>query len=166
MTEHREDVVANESVRKLPDAISRQLLVIKGRSGLQLQEFDKGLVKNQADFGKGTDNYVAMAEVHQHNVGGDDVLGVHEEVRKSRMVTVDGVETVFVEAAPMVKNIWVGKHVKLLTPTEAAEYPYAGQTALKWATVNGQSPEMVVKASNGYFYPATKNDIVMPSERF
>ena len=166
MTEHnREGLLTNESVRKLPDAISRQLLIVKGRSGLLTEDLNDDLVENQARFGKGTDDYLAMAEAHQLNAGGD-VLGIHEEVRRRRIVTVGGVETEFIEADPKVKNIWVGKYVKLLTPEEAAETPYAGQTALKWATINGKSPEMVVKANNGYFYPATKNDIAISSKRF
>ena len=164
--ENREGDSVKEPVRQLPDAISRQLLVIKGRSGIQLKPLDEYLVRNQAQFGKGTDDYLAMVEVHQRNIDADHLLGIHEEIRKRYMITVDGVETEFLEAQPTVKNVWVGQYVKLLTPEEAATTEYAGSTALKWATINGKPPEMVVKANNGFFYPATRSDIVIPSKRF
>lgn len=165
MTQETNEVLqGQERVRILPDAINRRLLVVKDRSGLQLQDLDETLVGNQAHFGRGTDDYVSMVEVHETNRL-TRVLGVREEVRKVRMVIVDGVETEFLERSPKVRNIWVGDYVKLFTPNEAAKIPYAGQTALKWAIINGISPEMVVKANNGLFYPATKNDIVMSNSK-
>jgi ribosomal protein L19 len=167
MTGETEGSVARESLRKLPDSITRQLLIVKGRSGLQLQNFDNFLVRNQAQFGRGTDDYVSMVKIHQNSGELIDakVLGVREEVRKRRMVIEDGVETEFAEAKPRIRNIWVGEYAKLITPDEAAKTEYDGQTALKWATINGILPEMVAKASNGYFYPATKNDVVMSPKK-
>src|SRR3990167_1742619 len=152
-----------EAARLLSDQVTRQLILIRGRSGPLTQDFDDWVVRNQARFGRDTDDYVAMVTAHQNtNIVLDaKVLGIREEVRKRCIATVDGQETEFVEATPFVRNIWVGEHVKLLTPEEAAKTPYSGQTALYWATVNKIVPEMVVRANNGYFYPATKNDIVM-----
>ncbi len=167
MSEKAEGPVASESLRKLPDSITRQLLIVKGRSGLQLQNFDNFVVRNQAQFGRGTDDYVSMVKIHQNSGELIDakVLGVREEVRKRRMAIEDGIEIEFVEANPSVRNIWVGEHARLLTPDEASKTDYAGQTALKWATVNRVLPEMVAKASDGYFYPATKNDVVMSPKK-
>lgn len=105
-----------------------------------------------------------MVEAHQNTNAGlsDKVLGIKEEVRKRRMVIgEDGTETEFIEANSKVRNVWVGQYVELMTPKKAANTPFSGQNALYWATVNKVVPEMVVKASNGYFYPATKNDVVM-----
>lgn len=152
-----------EAVRLLPDQVTRQLILIRGRSGPLTQDFDDWVVRNQARVGRDTDDYVAMVIAHQNtNIGLDaKVLGIHEEVRKRCMVTVDGQETEFIEAVPLVRNIWVGEHVKLLTPEEAAKTSYSGQTALYWAMGQGGVPEMIVRADNGYYYPATKNDIVM-----
>lgn len=159
--------IANESLRKLPDSITRQLLIVKGRSGLQLQNFDDWLVRNQAQFGKGTDDYVSMVQVHQNSGSLIDtkILGVKEEVKKRRMAIEDGIETEFVERTPRVRNIWVGEYAKLFTPDEAAKTAFAGKTALNWATINGVVPEMVAKASDGFFYPATRNDVVMSPKK-
>lgn len=163
MTELGETTSQTEVAKPLADQVTRQLILIKGRSGLLIQDMDAWVVKNQAQFGRGTDNYEGMVQAHQNtNVGLEaKVLGIHEEVRKRRTISVGGQETEFVEATPQVKNVWVGQYVKLMTPEEAAKTPFGGQNALSWATVNKVSPEMVVKASNGYFYPATKNDIVV-----
>lgn len=152
-----------EAVRLLPDQVTRQLILVRGRSGPLTQDLDDGVVRNQAKFERGTDDYVAMVTAHQNtNIGLDaKVLGIREEVRKRCIVAVDGQETEFVEATPFVRNIWVGEHVKLLTPEEAAKTPYSGQTALYWAMGQGGVPEMIVRADNGYYYPATKDDIVM-----
>lgn len=164
MTEQRSEIPAKEeTARVLPDGVKRQLITVKGRSGLLLQDLENWVVENQAQFGRGEDDYVAMVEAHQNTNMGihSKILGVREEVRKRRQLLVDGVETEFVEATPEVKNVWVGPYVKLLTPEEAAKTDYAGQTALKWATINKVEPEMVVKANDAFFYPATRNDVVI-----
>jgi len=169
MTEARDrEITGGQEITKmLPDVITRQLIVIRGRSGLLLEDLNEGLVKNQAQFGKGTDDYVSMVKVHEYNLKepGGTILGVHEEVRRRCAVPIDGVYTEFVESVPHVKNIWVGENVKLITPDEAAKWEYSGSTALKWATINGVTPERVVRASNGYFYPATNNDIVVSGKK-
>ena len=169
MTETRSEIPAGtERARKLPDAISRQLIVIRGRSGLLFEDFNEGLVENQARFGRGTDDYVSMVKMHKNfnnSLDGANILGVREEVGKKCAVSIDGEEIEFVEAKPLVKNIWVGEHVRLLTPEEAAKWEYSGSTALEWATIEGVVPERVVRANNGYFYPATKNDIVMSGKK-
>lgn len=59
------------------------------------------------------------------------------------------------------RNVWVGENTQLLTPEVAKKRLLGGQTALDWATHNGVDPEMVVRANNGHFYPASTNDIVM-----
>lgn len=145
----------------LPNYVGRKLMVIRGRSGMLLEEFNSGVVANQAMFGRNEDDHLAMVRAHS-NVGiADYVLGVHEEVRRRLTVILDNEEIEFMEANPFVRNIWVGDYVKLYTPEVADTMEYAGRTALKWATVNGRVPEMVVKAVNGYFYPATRNDITI-----
>lgn len=156
-----------EGARLLPEEIRRQLIVVRGRSGLLFEDFDNWLVENQAKFGKGTDDYVAMVQVHDSSkMGpGEKVLGIHEEVSKRCTVVIDGKETEFVEANPQIRNIWVGEYANLLTPEEAANTPYSGRTALDWATQGGKTPEMIIRANNGYFYPATKNDVVMSDKR-
>lgn len=166
MTELREATGQQEVAKPLPDKVTRQLILIKGRSGLLIQDMEAWVVDNQAKFGRGIEDYEGMVHAHQNtNVGLEaKVLGIHEEVRKRRTISVGGQETEFVEATPQVKNVWVGQYVKLMTPEEAAKTPFGGQNALSWATVNKVTPEMVVKANNGYFYPATKNDVVISSK--
>lgn len=164
MTEFKGETSSSvEGARLLPDSVTRQLIVVRGRSWLLYEDFDDLLVENQAKFGKGTDNYVAM--VHGGKIGsGEYILGIHEETSKRCIVMIDGIETEFVEANPQARNIWVGEYAKLLTPEEAQKTPYGGRTALDWATWGGKTPEMVVRASNGYFYPATSNDEVISAK--
>lgn len=165
MTEARSEIPAGQEIAKmLPDTIRRQLIVVRGRSGLLLEDFRDWVVRNQAQFGKGNDDYASMVKAHENTNNSSDgakILGVHEEVRRTCRILIDGKQTEFVEANPSVRNVWVGKYVKLLNADGAANTEYAGSTALKWATNNGIVPEMVVRASNGYFYPATKKDIVI-----
>ncbi len=160
----------SEPLRKLPDSITRSLLITTGRNGLQQRGFDGWIAQNQTPFRPEADDYyLAMVAAHQGSMvipTDARILGIREEVTRRCMVIEDGTETEFVEASPIARNIWVGdKHVRLLTPDEAAKIDYSSQTALKWATINGVVPEMVVKANNGYFYPATKNDIVISPQK-
>lgn len=108
-----------------------------------------------------------MVEAHQRQMSRETfvhVLGVHEEMRKVCTIVVEGTEMEMVALNPTARTIWVGIHVKLMTPEEAEKISRAGKNGLILATFNGVVPEMVVQADNGSFYPATKNDIVMSSE--
>jgi hypothetical protein len=165
-----ERIQNHEDFELLTPEIKRQLIVVKPRMGPLLVDFNPIVVENQAEFGRDTSDYETMVVAHGNCITEeisieDKILGVREETRKAANILIDGRETKFVEAEPSVRNIWVGRHVKLYTPEDAAKYDYGGQTALRWATRSGVVPEMVVKASNGYFYPATKNDIVVTSDR-
>lgn len=146
---------------ELPPRVDRKLLGTKGRSGLLLHDMDEWRVRNQAQFGRDTSDYVSMVLAHRGMSGLDDILGIQEETRRMFQVKMGREQLEVMEALPFIRNIWVGEHVKLLTPEQAAEYPHGGQTALRWATINGQVPEMVARASNGYFYPATRDDIAL-----
>ncbi|MCL5434823.1 MAG: hypothetical protein M1405_00340 [Patescibacteria group bacterium] len=168
MSESGEYKPSAESVEVLPPEIKRELLVVRGRSGLLIEPLDESLVANQGQFGKDTGDYASMVIVHQNNsmpgsTGTERFLGIHEEIRRKVRVAIDGKSTDFLEAVPESRNIWVGDYVKLFTPEEAAKMEYAGRKALDWAQSGGKAPEMVAKASDGYFYPATGKDIVVPA---
>lgn len=150
-----------EGPRFLPDGVYRQLIIIKGRSGPLLRDYDKGVMRNLEWMDHGPDDFGSIVRGHQNTDSTIKVLGIYEEIRKRCVVVVDGVDTEFHEATPKYKNIWVGEHVKLLTPEEAAETHYGGRTALDWASQGGPKPKMVVRANDGYFYPANVNDVVI-----
>lgn len=150
-------------IRFLRDQVTRYLVVKKGHFGLQNRIFDNWIVANQARLGRGPDDYVALVEAHKLQMPDDltEVLGVHEEVRKACTVVVEGDEMEMVATQATARTYWIGKYVKLMTPEEAERIPYAGKNGLIWATINGVPPEKVVRANNGLFYPASKNDIVV-----
>lgn len=150
----------------LEPRIDQKLIVVKGRSGISFQDFKPQVVENQAGFGRTTADYVSMVVAHRNTVPDYKILGIHQEKRRRCLVQTDGGEQVeFEEANPLKVNVWVGEHVKMYTSEEAAVIEYAGSSALKWATVDGQTPEMVVKASDGLFYPANRNDIIMSDKK-
>ncbi len=173
MQEKREGSAANESLRKLPDSTTKRLLVTStGRSGLELLDFDDWVAESQAKSGQRIGDYPAMVKAAYQNVNvgwelvrlDAKILGVREEVRKRRIVTVDGTKTEFVEAIPSIRNIWIGEGARLLTPDEATKAHYPGQKVVNlaaWSIVNGILPERFAKVGEGHFYPATKNDEVM-----
>lgn len=158
---------AEQRVEILAPSINREVLYVStvpGRSVLLVKPFDPSLVGLQAQFGRGEDNVAAMAVVHENLR--EKVLGIRETTRRQFRITVDGEQIITQEATPTVVNKWISwastsPHEQLITAGEAQEYQYAGKTALEWATVNGEVPEMVVKANNGYFYPATLNDVIV-----
>lgn len=104
-----------------------------------------------------------MAIVHESPR--EKVLGIRETTRRQFRINVNGEQITTQEATPTIVNKWISwadtSCVQLITAGKAKEYQYAGKTALEWATVNGKVPEMVVRANNGYFYPATSNDIIV-----
>lgn len=173
--EKRYGSTAKESVEKLPDSITRQVLVSKGHVGSVLELRKLWDWDFHPPFSIESDSYYLDALVqlknnmpHPYLLAGDVVLGIREEVRKRRTIILeDGANTEFIEAEPQVRNVWVGnKGIGLYTPDEAAKINYMDdKTALEWATINGNGvdPEMVVQANDGYFHPATKNDIVLVS---
>lgn len=140
--------------------IERKLLGVKGRSGLIAVDFDEFVVRNQEQFGRGTSDYVSMVMAHRGISSLDRVLGIREATIRRCALDLNGEIVEFVEARPFTRNIWIGEYVRLISRDEAAKMPYAGQTALSWATVNNQVPKLIVRADNGYFYPATPLDIV------
>lgn len=89
-------------------------------------------------------------------------LGIQEMTWRRIRAFLDGTNFSLVEETPSVRNIWVGEDTKLYTPEEAKQIPHKRQTALisasRWQST---PPEMVVRAKNGEFYPATINDIVI-----
>lgn len=148
----------------LEDLVERRLMVVKPPSGLLLQDLDMGIVATQASSWRNTDGYLAMIRAHQYiRPASDQILGIHEELRRRCIVFIDEEEVEFAEIKPfMTRNIWVGKFTRLYTAEAAANIDHAGSTALICATVNNKVPEMVARASNSYFYPATINDITIP----
>jgi hypothetical protein len=162
--EQTEGNLKQEGARFLPDKTVRKLLISGGRGGIRVEDLNKIVLDNQARFGYSPDDYVGIVQAHQNVVTLSNILGIQEEVRKSCMVSVDGKDMVFIEETPKVRNIWVGKYTRLLTPAEAEETNHSGRTALAWATRNGVVPEMVAKARDGFFYPATANDIAIQAE--
>jgi hypothetical protein len=172
MPESSEHNPSIEAVETLPSQITRTLILISGRDELSTRPLDEDLVANQKQFGKDTDDYAAMVSVHQSNAavlrdnsGTEKYLGIHEEVRRKVRVMMSGKPITYLEETPDARNIWVGDNVQLLTPDQAANTPYGGRTALDWAKAGGKTPEMVVRASNGYFYPANAKDIVVPESK-
>lgn len=137
-----------------------KLLVARREKGLLLEDFDPVVVENQRRLGRDVDDYFSMVVAHQNTTYEAKILGIHIETRRRLLVTLDGEEVEFVEANPFVRNIWVGENVRLYSPDQAVVYEYA----LRWDTVGGQTPEMVVYANNGYFYPATRNDSIVNVE--
>jgi hypothetical protein len=153
-------------IKRIPEMVTRKLLIVEGRSEIKQADYDPFLVRNQAQFGKGEDDYAAMVQVHQNNMSvlNSHVLGVTEQKREAfKQVAPDGTKKTFIEDPPRTVNYWVGEHVKLLTPEEAEAIPFAGQNGLYWATqgAKGEKPELVVRANNGYFYPAKKGDFII-----
>lgn len=145
----------------LPPSVDRKLLVVRGRSGLLTEDLDRLVVENQRRFGRNPDDYLSIVFTHQNVNSAARILGIREETRRRLLVVLGEEEVEFVEAKASVRNIWVGEHVRLYAPHEAARRDYAGRNALEWATLSGQTPEMVVHANNGYFYPAAANDIIL-----
>lgn len=148
-------------VQKITIEVERKLIGVKGRSGLITHDLDEWIVGNQGQFGKTTGDYAAMVLAHREISAFDRILGMRERIIRRMVLELDGNLVEFKEAHPSTKNIWVGEYVELLPRDQAAKIPYSGQTALYWATINGQVPDFVVKVDNGYFYPATANDIVI-----
>ncbi|MBI2420597.1 MAG: hypothetical protein HYV38_00745 [Candidatus Levybacteria bacterium] len=166
-----EEGTSTEPVKRLPDRVFRGLVVADGRRPMFIRGLDDDLVANQRLLGRDTDNYAAMVSVHQRNSlppgqsGNERYLGIHEEVTRRFELAVNG-ETIEVqETEPFSRIIWVGDNVRIISATEAAEIPHAGKTALYWAMMNNEQriPESVVRASDGYYYPAHPEDITVPA---
>lgn len=152
------------SITRLPDEITRELVFIKGRSGLLYEPFNPGLVANQARFDKPESNLEAMFQVHARNASADKrILGIREMVKECFDIIFDGQSRTVVSKDPQTKTTWFGSGVRIISPEEAAQIPYAGRTALNWAKdlILIGTPEMVVKANNGFFYPASRKDIAV-----
>lgn len=154
-------------IKSGPEEVTRRLIVVENRSGIQLKDFDPWVVDNQAQFGEREDDVASMVRAHEnakYQGTGTRVLGVSVDKRDTlERVLPDGTSIRFVEDPPRTVNHWVGESVQLLTPEEASKTPYAGKTALEWASQGGVTPAMVVRANNSYFYPAGINDKVVSS---
>lgn len=146
----------------LPHKVERNLIVYRGGLGLKSFEFGEDL---NAD-----DPLATIRSQQCSSFIAGRILGIHEESK--RRLSVDGTE--YVEANPLIRNIWVGENSRLYTPEEAATIQHGETNALRWALEHESAltqivltgtclyPEMVVRASNGRFYTATKNDTVFP----
>lgn len=104
------------------------------------------------------------------------ILGIHEEARRRLSIKTQGEEVEFIEANPFIRNSWVGEGIELYTPEEASTIKHSGETARRWHSfmfehgslnslfyTGNSNLEMIVKATDGYFYAATKNDTVFPA---
>jgi hypothetical protein len=162
--EFQEKQGAENKIEILEPEITREILVRRGREGLTTIPFSPSLVKNQEQFDRTVNDVDYIAQTHAKF--GEDPLGVRETTIRQFEITVNG-ETISVkEADPLVVNKWIsyeGMPAKLLSQEEARKYPYAGKTALDWATKEGKVPEKVVQAG-GQFYPATNRDVIVPSK--
>lgn len=147
------------TINQLPDEVSRSLVYVSGRSGIQLKPFDPGIVANQAHFGCPESDLTAMFIAHNVAAIGETILGIREETkRRYDLVFADGETEAVLSKDSEVATTWFGENVKIMARDEAGKTEYAGQTALKWATVGEVVPDAVVRARNGYFYPASPND--------
>lgn len=157
-----------ERVVVLAPLVVREVLFVERRSGLKTKPLDPFKVKNQAQFGRGEDDAAAMAQVHAGF--GEFPLGMRTTtIRNYRITTPDGESVEVQESKPSVKNEWISwaeKQVTLLTKGEAKNISHSGRTGLEWASNGKTVPDRVVRASNGFFYPATSHDIVVKSDSY
>jgi len=154
--------VSKGDITKLPDEIQRCLVFISGRHGsLQFKPFDPAIVANQSGLGRPESDLESMFKAHDRMSSlGEQVLGIREEVRRRFILVVDSLAQDVVSRIPDVKTTWFGEYAKLMTTDEARMVSFAGRTAFDWAKSGKTDPEMVVKARNGYFYPASVKDNV------
>lgn len=157
-----------QRVEVLEPSVVREILFVEDdHSGLKTKPFDSILVEHQIRSGRGIDDPVQMVLMHDNF--GEKELGIRETTKQQYSITIDKKQIVTEEKKPSVKNIWISwanKFCKLLTIDEARETQYGGKSALEWATTDGgKVPEMVIRASNGYFYPATSKDEVVTANK-
>lgn len=155
-----------ESLTVLPPDVKRQLMVVKGRKPLELEDLEEFVLQNLSQFGHDRNDYTAIVRGHEnvHSASAGIILGVHEETRQRIKAIIDGKEIEFVQTTPQVKNVWVdAKSTKPITPAEARRIPFGSREDLDWTTIGnkGKDPEMVVQAKDGKFYSATRNDVVL-----
>lgn len=149
-------------ITELPEITERQLIGIGVRGGRLLTvPFNPSIVIDQSNMGIFGSEYRSMILAHGRVTTLHRIFGIHEEVRRRFLITVGGQQREVMDSQPIVRNVWMGDEIRLYPTSEASHIPYMGQTALSWATIDGQVPEMVVKIENNY-YPATENDIVIP----
>jgi len=147
-------------VALLQPEVDRKLMYVrKGqRRIVLLDNLDSSLDGPQFQLDQATD-IVAHAPSYRN---GMLYLGIHEVTWRRVRAFIDNTNFSLIEETPSVRNIWVGENAKLYTPQEAEQIPHKRQTALaaasRWTEA---TPEMVARAINGEFYPATKNDIVV-----
>lgn len=153
-----------ESLTILPPDVKRQLMVVKERRPLELEDLEEFVLQKLSQSGHDQNDYAAIAREHQSNHSAGMILGVHEETRQRIKATIDGKEIEFVQTTPQIKNVWVdAKSTKPITPAEARRIPSGSRGDLDWVTIGnkGKDPEMAVQAKDGKFYSATRNDVVL-----
>ena len=158
-----------QKIEILPPSIVHEVLCTSlyaggGLDRLFAKPSDPFLIRNQARFVPAENN--VMLRALAHNEHGDKVLGVRKITRRQFGITVDGEQIITQEATPAVVNKWISwankRPCSLMAADEARKTPYGGGTVLQYVTgSDDRIPEMVLRAGDGNFYPATSRDIIV-----
>lgn len=148
-------------IEELSPTTTQDLIVYNNRTGLRVENPDDRILR------KCGGNVSNIIQQHQNNTLAnirpeeDCILGITETSRRTFIINVNGEMINVISATPLVRNIWVGENVRLLTLEETKIYSFAREVIESFAKKNGKLPEMIVCARNGRFYPASSSDEVI-----